>query len=263
MDSPCINICVLDHVSGLCSGCGRTVAEIAAWSSITTSQRRAIMRLPRRERLAAIAEARRRAQEASQTPNSTVAPAEDKPAPAQRASRTKINLEVEASQPSTGAQISVLHAQVLIDGRPVKDFSIRFTGGNSFARWKKVENIEIDNVPLNAREITLAVATDPGLNEERMEGSTRLWAADTEAMSASLRVHDTIVRDAIEAHGGRYLMRGNPSKTFENGLMERIVVSEFESVAAAIAAHDSPGYQAALKVLGDGADRDIRIVEGL
>ena len=51
---------------------------------------------------------------------------------------------------------------------------IRFTGGNSFARWKKVENIEIDNVPLNAREITLAVATDQGLNEERMEGSTRL-----------------------------------------------------------------------------------------
>jgi predicted Fe-S protein YdhL (DUF1289 family) len=44
MDSPCINICVLDHVSGLCSGCGRTVAEIAAWSSITTSQRRAIMK---------------------------------------------------------------------------------------------------------------------------------------------------------------------------------------------------------------------------
>ena len=36
---------------------------------------------------------------------------------------------------------------------------------------------------------------------------------------------------------------------------------EFESVAAAIAAHDSPGYQAALAALGDGAVRDIRIVE--
>ena len=68
---------------------------------------------------------------------------------------------------------------------------------------------------------------------------------------------------AIEAFGGRYLVRGNPSKTFENGQMERIVVSEFESVAKAIAAHDSPGYQAALKALADGADRDIRIVEGL
>jgi len=141
---------------------------------VTPAQRRAIMRLPRRERLAAIAEARRRAQEAPSVPNATAPPAEDRPAPVQRATRTKINLEVEASQPSTGAQISVLYAQVIIDERPVKDFVIRFTGGNSFARWKKVENIEIDNVPLNAREITLAVATDPGLNEERMEGSTRL-----------------------------------------------------------------------------------------
>jgi len=34
-------------------------------------------------------------------------------------------------------------------------------------------------------------------------------------------------------------------------------------VAAAIACHDSPGYQAALKLLGDGAERDIRIVEGI
>ena len=79
----------------------------------------------------------------------------------------------------------------------------------------------------------------------------------------NLAAYAKLAGPAIEALGGRYLMRGNPSKTFENGLMERIVVSEFESVAAAIAAHDSPGYQAALKVLGDGADRDIRIVEGL
>ena len=35
-----------------------------------------------------------------------------------------------------------------------------------------------------------------------VEGSTRLWAADTEAMSASLGVHDTILRTAIEGNGG-------------------------------------------------------------
>jgi uncharacterized protein (DUF1330 family) len=40
------------------------------------------------------------------------------------------------------------------------------------------------------------------------------------------------------------------------------VVIEFDSVAAAIAAHDSAGYQAALKALGDAAERDMRIVEG-
>ena len=38
---------------------------------------------------------------------------------------------------------------------------------------------------------------------------------------------------------------------------------EFDSVEQAISAHDSPGYQAALDALGDGAEREIRIVEGV
>jgi uncharacterized protein (DUF1330 family) len=40
-------------------------------------------------------------------------------------------------------------------------------------------------------------------------------------------------------------------------------VIEFDSVDKAVAAHDSEGYKAALKALGSGADRDIRIVEGV
>ena len=35
-----------------------------------------------------------------------------------------------------------------------------------------------------------------------VEGSTRLWAADKDAMSASLLVHDAILRGAIEDNGG-------------------------------------------------------------
>jgi uncharacterized protein (DUF1330 family) len=42
-----------------------------------------------------------------------------------------------------------------------------------------------------------------------------------------------------------------------------VVVIEFDSVDKAVAAHDSEGYQAALKVFGKAADRDLRIVEGL
>ena len=38
---------------------------------------------------------------------------------------------------------------------------------------------------------------------------------------------------------------------------------EFESLDQAIAAHGSPGYQAALAVLGNAAERDLRIVEGI
>jgi uncharacterized protein (DUF1330 family) len=68
---------------------------------------------------------------------------------------------------------------------------------------------------------------------------------------------------AIVAAGGRFLARGVPAQTYEAGLKERTVVIEFDSVAAAIACHDSPGYQAALKLLGDNAaERDFRIIEG-
>ena len=35
-----------------------------------------------------------------------------------------------------------------------------------------------------------------------VQGSTRLWAANKDALSASLLVHDEILRDAIEGNGG-------------------------------------------------------------
>ena len=67
---------------------------------------------------------------------------------------------------------------------------------------------------------------------------------------------------AIEAGGGRFLARGIPEATFEQGEPTRTVVIEFESVAAAVATHDSEAYQEALRALGDGADRDLRVVPG-
>jgi uncharacterized protein (DUF1330 family) len=66
---------------------------------------------------------------------------------------------------------------------------------------------------------------------------------------------------AIQGAGGKFIARGTPAKTFENGLMERSVVIEFDSVDAAIAAYESPKYQAAFALLGD-VDRDVRIIEG-
>jgi uncharacterized protein (DUF1330 family) len=68
---------------------------------------------------------------------------------------------------------------------------------------------------------------------------------------------------AIAAAGGRFLARGNPAKAYEGGLAQRVVLIEFDSVEKAIAAHESEGYQAALKVFGKAADRDLRIVEGV
>jgi uncharacterized protein (DUF1330 family) len=68
---------------------------------------------------------------------------------------------------------------------------------------------------------------------------------------------------ALAAAGGKFLARGVAAQAYEAGIKERIVVIEFPSVAAAIAAHDSPGYQAALKVFNNAGERDFRIVEGV
>jgi uncharacterized protein (DUF1330 family) len=68
---------------------------------------------------------------------------------------------------------------------------------------------------------------------------------------------------AIQSGGGRFVVRGMPAKTYEAGLNQRTVIIEFDSVDRAVAAHDSDGYKAALKALGNAAERDIRIVEGV
>src|SRR5215469_11452005 len=78
----------------------------------------------------------------------------------------------------------------------------------------------------------------------------------------ALAAYTKLAGPALEAAGGRFLARGLPVRVYEGGLNERIVVLEFDGVAQAIAAHDSADYQQALHALGNGADRDLRIVEG-
>ena len=41
--SPCTKVCTIDPRSGLCHGCGRTLTEIAQWSSLSDSERQRIM----------------------------------------------------------------------------------------------------------------------------------------------------------------------------------------------------------------------------
>ncbi|HZP09713.1 DUF1289 domain-containing protein [Methyloceanibacter sp.] len=43
METPCVNVCLLDSESGLCAGCGRTLEEIANWSAMSDAERRAVM----------------------------------------------------------------------------------------------------------------------------------------------------------------------------------------------------------------------------
>jgi hypothetical protein len=49
IESPCIKICTYEPGSGVCSGCGRTLDEIARWSQMSGEERRRIMaQLPTR-----------------------------------------------------------------------------------------------------------------------------------------------------------------------------------------------------------------------
>ena len=91
------------------------------------------------------------------------------------------------------------------------------------------------------------------------------WVATYASVSNpdALAEYGKLAGPAIAAAGGRFLARGTAAKAYEKGLMQRTVIIEFDSVDKAIAAHDGPGYQAALKVLGNAAQREIRIVEGL
>ena len=91
------------------------------------------------------------------------------------------------------------------------------------------------------------------------------WVATYRSISdpAALAEYAKLAGPAIQAAGGRFLARGNAAKAYEAGVLQRVVIIEFDSVEQAGAAHDSAGYQQALKVLGKAADRDLRIVEGV
>lgn len=82
---------------------------------------------------------------------------------------------------------------------------------------------------------------------------------DPEALAAYAK----LAGPSLQAHGARFLARGVPAHVYEHGLKERTVLIEFDSVAQAVAAHDSPGYQEALRVLGKGVERELRIIEGV
>lgn len=69
-------------------------------------------------------------------------------------------------------------------------------------------------------------------------------------------------RAVIEAKGGHFLVGGVPTKVYEDGLKERVVVIEFASVADAVSTIESPEYQTAKKILAGSVKRDTRIVEG-
>jgi uncharacterized protein (DUF1330 family) len=81
---------------------------------------------------------------------------------------------------------------------------------------------------------------------------------------SALKAYGALALPAVEAFGGRFLTRSTSQvQAHEAGSSLRAVVVEFDSYEKALAARESQAYQKALEALGAGAERDVRIVEGV
>ena len=92
------------------------------------------------------------------------------------------------------------------------------------------------------------------------------WISAYQSISDNnaLAAYAKLAGPSLTAAGGKFLARGVPVAVKESGLQQRTVLIEFESVEAALAAYNSPGYKEALVALGSNAVvRDIRIIEGV
>lgn len=79
---------------------------------------------------------------------------------------------------------------------------------------------------------------------------------------AKLAAYAQLAVTALTAAGGKFIVRSVAEEAHEQGLKERTVVIEFPTYEEAVAAYDTELYKKALEALGDGVERDLRIVRG-
>jgi uncharacterized protein (DUF1330 family) len=92
------------------------------------------------------------------------------------------------------------------------------------------------------------------------------WVVAYQSVSdeEALKGYTELAIPAIEAAGGKFIVRGFADAVIESGIDgQRTAVIEFESVEKAIAAYNNEAYVRARQVLNNGAVRDFRFVEGL
>jgi uncharacterized protein (DUF1330 family) len=80
---------------------------------------------------------------------------------------------------------------------------------------------------------------------------------------AAIAEYAKLAGPAIQSGGGRFLARGLPAKTYDEGLDQRTVIIEFDTVQQATATFEGAAYQKAVRIIEGAADRDIRIMEGI
>ena len=88
----------------------------------------------------------------------------------------------------------------------------------------------------------------------------------SEADPIKKAAYNLLARDALEKAGGKVIVMANVEKKLtvrENGINQSTVLIELNRYDEAINTYHSVDYQKALLVLDNGADRDIRIFEGI
>lgn len=78
-----------------------------------------------------------------------------------------------------------------------------------------------------------------------------------------LAAYNALAAPAVKAGGGRVLTYGSRVAAHDAGIAERTILIEFDSYEQAVATRESAAYQEALTALGDGVERNFRIVEGV
>jgi uncharacterized protein (DUF1330 family) len=92
------------------------------------------------------------------------------------------------------------------------------------------------------------------------------WVVTYRSISdpSAQKAYGALAVPAVQSFGGRFLtMSASQVQAHEAGLQQPTVLVEFDSYDIARSAHESEGYQKALQALGSGAERDVRIVEGV
>lgn len=90
-----------------------------------------------------------------------------------------------------------------------------------------------------------------------------LFAHRKTADAVTKTAYGELAGPAIEAAGGRFIARSGRVEARENGIAGRTVLIEFDNFEAAVAAYECDAYQKALEAMDEGADRDVRLFEGV
>jgi uncharacterized protein (DUF1330 family) len=174
----------------------------------------------------------------------------------------------------------IRHGLPAVHGRGVDQLPAAVTGRFEAALVRSVDSEELLRAfecavaeflaEVQSRDPALAVRLSSALGNTRRYKMGRMskgyWVTTYRSISdpAALQEYAKLAGPALTAAGGKMIVRTSENiEPHESGLPERVVVIEFESVEKARAAYNSPEYQKAKAVLGNGAVRDVRIVSGV